>query len=138
MRIIKFRAWDKSIGKMVYFEPLHTLYSYRERFKLNAHDTNMGNGLLHDDFIDDYEGLELMQYTGKKDKFGGGIFEGDILRYENGITKPLLLVVEWSQLDVAFNFGGMRADYIIRNGEVIGNLYENPELIGSEQTEVSK
>jgi hypothetical protein len=68
----------------------------------------------------------LMQFTGLLDKNGKEIFEGDI--FKNGSLVRAITVDE--QHGYRFHFGLDRltrgdADY----GEVIGNIYENPELL---------
>lgn len=75
------------------------------------------------------------QYTGFDDKNGTKVFEGDILR-----LKRHLYVIEWvngclyaSQKN--FLKGDVSARYLLIEGlvrdgaEVIGNIYENPELL---------
>ena len=71
------------------------------------------------------------EYTGLKDKNGMEIFEGDVLRYETtqGLSGPEHtwhgpLVVEWKSYGWQPFFGQMP-----ERCEIIGNIYENPELL---------
>ena len=72
----------------------------------------------------------LMQYTGLKDKNGKEIYEGDILRAAGIVTwnEP---EVRWSCIDIEWNDKCELHDmlYLTTPLEVIGNIYENPEII---------
>ncbi|MEK4968586.1 YopX family protein [Cytobacillus sp. FSL R7-0696] len=113
MREIKFRAWDKSRKEKEY---INNMYWFEE------------NGV---DDINNNVFLDFMQYTGLKDKNGKEIYEGDILAYKGLDGRNLNLVVKWSERDATFLFGGVRTDYAI-TGEVVGDIYENPDLINQE------
>jgi len=63
------------------------------------------------------------QYTGLKDSKGVEIYEGDVLEYWP--AREHRSVIEWK--DGAFGFGDCLAGY--QMSEVIGNIYENPELL---------
>ena len=77
-----------------------------------------------------FDDIELMQYTGLKDKNHLKIYEGDIVKFEDELYKVIydtdecrfLLVDEGDGTRV---LGGWRSHLI----EVIGNIYENPELL---------
>lgn len=77
----------------------------------------------------------LGQYTGLTDKNGVKIFEGDIVSLGDAnypvIFNTLGRCAEFALTDgVPFGF-----DYIHVPMEVVGNIYDNPELIGGEQNE---
>ena len=122
MRQIKFRAWDKNNKKMIFSNDMQKLEI----------------GIYIQDF-----NQELMQFTGLKDKNGKEIYEGDIVKISNKSYK-----IEWNQLHCSWGLFGLKggmerditADWINDDGttpkrwevkyyEVIGNIYENPELI---------
>lgn len=78
--------------------------------------------------------LILMQSTGLKDKKGKEVFVGDIIKCTRGCPHEVYLEKEYGGTYV----GGMPAIYLkgIREGyawtrdeEIIGNIYENPELL---------
>lgn len=78
----------------------------------------------------------VTQYTGLTDRNGVKIFEGDII--EGDLNDDLELGAKWRSEIVWGKFGWMCKDrqtlpmdeYDIREGEVIGNIYDNPELMG--------
>ena len=121
----KFRAWDKENETMVY--PKGILFDGRI--------VNFSCGML-----EPYEGYELMQYTGLKDKNGTPIYEGDIVRGKygkNGIVKNYeirWLIGHFAAVD-RNNITGDEHYYPIGllEGEVIGNIYENKQLLEDEE-----
>lgn len=82
------------------------------------------------------EDIELIQYTGLKDKNNIEIYEGDIVKHFG----DEILLVKWINDESQFyclSSYGLKKDIIIgaklskisiKNIEVIGNIYENPEL----------
>ena len=110
MREIKFRAWNSLDNTMIEWE---TIKFFSELL----------SGLITGKIKHHY----LMQYTGRKNKNGFEIYEGDILR----LDADVFAVVEYSEQDAAFMFsnGDMIADYHINEMEIVGNIYENPELL---------
>ena len=81
----------------------------------------------------------LGQYTGKKDKNGKKIFDGDIIKsfqiFPNGERYEVIKQVEWMG-DRFYPFANDELEYgnwweeLTKNCEVIGNIYDNPRLIG--------
>ena len=126
MKDIKFRAWVKDWCEMVEVDGIN--------FKQHAYASNP-------EIIDQrndchaMKDISLMQYTGQKDKNGIEIYEGDILKVKlhNGGYENYL--VEWDENDSCFEaYNKDKSNYIFayvwQNCEVIGNIYENPELMG--------
>ena len=80
------------------------------------------------------DSLTWMQFTGLHDKNGKEIYEGDILQYTDNFNRPITGVVQY----LGNGFWIEEKDethYMPNDREVIGNIYENPELIGGTQKE---
>lgn len=98
----KFRVWDKHDGEMAEWKEIN-------------------------------ENCDIMRYTGCKDKYDREIYEGDLLRGDIGIYK----VIRDEKFNT-FRYKDINHDcfypfelYSYRglNLEVIGNIYENPEIL---------
>lgn len=116
MREIKFRAWDKIKAVMRNNVSTGTI-------------TIWGDGSSFD--IDsESKDCVFMQYTGLKDKNGRNIFEGDVGRDIEGCLYEVRFA------DGAFEtfYDGNVIEYLSETCdviEIIGNIYENPELLES-------
>jgi uncharacterized phage protein (TIGR01671 family) len=75
------------------------------------------------------------QYTGLKDKNGKEIYEGDIISTD--LDRPFNIVVFRNGAFVfqCHDNGKDYYDYMFSYGEVIGNIYENPELLKGDENE---
>lgn len=128
MREIKFRAWHK-IHK--------TMYRYVEH--VSYPDGSSGIGLIGP-FCPNNDDVELMQYTGLKDCKGQEIFEGDILkglRNQYGEKIEEIREVKYDesmQLMPLYDICGYDCELWMDESkyEVIGNIYEHPELLKGE------
>lgn len=135
MREIKFRAWYKEEKVMV---GINTIYFGAEMASITTYkDTAINSCVLKG------EELEFMQFTGLQDCNGVDIYEGDIIElwyeicsgeyreysdkgmvcFENGLFK-IKCIDEQQEYD--FDFFHHVDD---STKEVIGNIYENPELL---------
>ena len=138
----RYRAWDKeenrwiNIASLVFDEEgeLWYLSPVMDDFNPVYYENELGKT------------WELMQSTGLKDKNGVDIFEGDVVRFtwdmlsdvnatEKG-KKVRISKVFWSDWRASWAVGKKSCNNDLfryaRNGntvEVIGNIYENPELL---------
>ncbi len=120
MRETKYRAWDKEDKKML--PPL----SLRNGIIYSVDSGYFFCGLWDDYFIDE---LILLEYTGLKDKNGKEIYEGDITsikEHMNPLVEIQKAVVTWDKETTGFLGIGFFPWNMV---EVIGNIYENPELL---------
>jgi len=120
MRVIKFRAW--------YEGEMSEVYSY------SLSDNRVTIGLSRFPYSHQVYPESIMQFTGLLDKNGKGIYHHDIFRSNKG----KLFEVVWSNKKHgwAVHYIGnpdhnpyKSMNWAINNGEIIGNIYENPELL---------
>lgn len=136
MREIKFRAWDKPQtfaneqkldGRMVYS-------------KLKRNENYMTSNDVGWSFRICDVNAPIMQYTGLKDKNGKEIYEGDILRWlaievkTGRVVVDELVIAEYSEQDARYfcYLNGLPENLFqdrTKRWEIIGNIYENPELL---------
>ena len=136
MRIIKFRAWRTDEKYMVTSDvgaltALRNCYGNKGLAE-QAGFSNIDNQPNPDKFI-------LMQYTGLKDKNGKEIFEGDIVSFDDCTStesgyceRGCIGVVEWCNETVSFEVSNRlsaESYEVLDECVVIGNIYENPELL---------
>lgn len=122
----KFRAWSKLSNKMVYqgddqwFEPNCDVESFKNQ------TVSLSTVLTSDDFIP-------MQAVGMNDKEGKPIFESDIVRYYrvDGDDGPDLSPVVYKGAAFTLDYSTTCLKTLSSIGyvfEVVGNIYDNPEL----------
>ncbi|WP_107776048.1 YopX family protein [Campylobacter concisus] len=113
MREIKFRAWNKEKAKM------------DKNFRFDEFN-DVNDYFADDDFV-------FMQYTGLKDKNDKEIYEGDIVHFKTLRSKEYIGEVK-SYEDAASFFVVVKEHYMeclddVYDLEVLGNIYENKELL---------
>lgn len=111
-REIKFRAWNRIVGRMQFF---------------TLPDIESQKGKIQ------WQNLDISQFTGLLDKNGKEIYEGDILSDKKGGNG----VVEYCQPQFVVWADGQH--FALAEGkinmtqleysEIIGNIFENPELL---------
>ena len=78
------------------------------------------------DYFDCFDKEKIMQYTGLKDKNGTEIYEGDIYKDEENMLWEVIFDEGCFKLENIHIPGRM---FITKDIEIIGNKYENPELL---------
>lgn len=148
-RVIKFRAWDKKVKVMVLLDEMWLCVEYSSLAFSSSQDEYQGIcAWPAEAYNSEKEDQIFMQFTGLTDKNGREIYEGDVVRvkahsdwYEPIKTKGYAdIKVEWYEKSAGFwpfihddCALGMKKYYMSNDDvidcEVIGNVYENPELL---------
>ena len=133
-REIKFRAWDR-LNKKIVTSGLSINLDTTDRvipisFSQGDLSYCRDNGVSS--VPNAHTDIEIMQYTGLKDRHGMEIYEGDIVR-KDGWSEPSdwLWVIKWLEEDLRFEPMG---DFLV-DCEVVGNIYENGHLLENESKE---
>lgn len=136
MNNIKFKVYDKIRNAV------HSVVYCVDFFRKEVH-VEMEHGEFE---ILDFEDAILLQYTGLKDKNGIEIYEGDIVKFDYNEVMNIIGVVDYDKYNHSV-VKCVKSDYEpfihklfhIKNAivnEVIGNIFENKDLIGTEPKEM--
>jgi|SRR5699024_1529391 len=129
MRDIKFRAWDVESNEMTLpNDILEVLVSMKNEVyaMVKGRNETLG-GINRDNTI-------LMQYTGLKDRNGTEIYEGDVVEYyDSSIKSDVISPVSWRApmfvVDSGLLYFKSKEANKVFDGRVIGNIFENRELL---------
>jgi uncharacterized phage protein (TIGR01671 family) len=134
-REIKFRVWSKETKSFLHADDIAIC--------------NNGNVLIYDWHHDygkswgpSFDNHAIQQYTGLKDRNGVEIYEGDVIEsfYSGKYPEPIEVHVVkaetrcggFSPFVDKYDTEWYAGEFEQPNIEVIGNLYENPELLNDE------
>jgi len=135
-REIKFRAWmkiwdeDEPVKGKMFYQILPTGDFKTWIIAFDNDDKYDGDFTVGED-------IELMQYTGLKDKNGKEIYEGDMCIHKQvagGLLSPSKaknVQIVWTELHNGWICDDGKYQYSMQTSqlEIIGNIYENPELL---------
>lgn len=127
--IPKYRAWDKTRNEMNYKVMVGNCDTDDENWTCPIIWIEEKKDWLH---FDDYECI--MQSTGLKDKNGKEVFVGDIIKCTRGCPHEVYIEKEYAGTFIegmpAVYLKGLNVGYAWTGAEeIIGNVYENPELL---------
>lgn len=127
MREIRFRAWD---GHRMQYD-----------FTIDSEDgvPRLIGYSIHGAPNDVALSFKVMQFTGLQDNSGADIYEGDIITYRMGgvpLTCEFIWYGEKSKFGVRgsgeLTIYGVSRDDISDRAAIIGNIHQNPELLGGD------
>ena len=134
MRPIKYRAWDKRRKRMVEVTSIN--------FRDGTIQVETRHAVNREVYLED---IVLMQYTGLKDKNGKEIYEGDLLNMHycnESVVKGKVVTVKMGMTYDSDGWQhGRTYGWVAGNNsladvapyaEVLGDIYENPELLEEE------
>jgi len=134
-REIKFRVYDISNKRIV-----HDIFLWEPWSGFIEENKAHAPFIFYETYTDFEDGIkrdcQLMEFTGLKDKNGKEIYEGDVVRISDDGATPLRKIEHFKG---GFWFMAIKTDWkfpinmIIEERlsqyEIIGNIYENPELL---------
>lgn len=136
-RELRFRAWDILTKKMSpefvlfgEFTLMGLIHSWQDHTEVEAGLKEKEGSPFHD-ALGRLNDLKIMQLTGMKDKNGKPIFESDVVIWVNKGSEH---VVYWSIKECVYACKSVDPDEKVESWlddtcMVIGNIYENPELL---------
>lgn len=134
IREIKFRIWDKEYEEFIQFNKMGFLED-GSLWYVQGVDENEKE--IDPPYFEDQNDWQLMQYTGLKDNNGVEIYEGDALRDSESIVIVKFadgkFSVDYRTMGGKWRNYGSLFDYLKDyEGEVIGNVYQNKDLLERE------
>lgn len=123
MREILFRGKRIDNGEWLFGDLRHIFHGeYRTHIVDNSNGLNNGVCGL------EVDSSTIGQFTGLEDKLGTKIFEGDVID-DLGVEYIVVFDSDYAQFRGKFDGWNAEISHIASRCEVIGNIYDNPELL---------
>ena len=124
----RYRAWIKTEKRMIETDDI--LGIDYENKEIVTQQIYFKNGLPDDRdiYFYDFDEIVLMQSTGLKDKNGKEIFDGDVVKCNGLLGTIESFKAMWICSFVKYN-NYQKVGFFAREIEVVGNIYENPDLL---------
>jgi len=123
-REIKFRAWDKELRNMWIVEGIKFDHSFSGGYEVMPPPDDQDIEWQNDEHV------VLMQFTGLRDKNGNEIYEGDLVRFRNEEDAyDMVHEIAWKHNGFVVNGWTAHLESAGTVSEVIGNIYQNPDLL---------
>jgi uncharacterized phage protein (TIGR01671 family) len=130
-RELRFRTWFQD--QMTYLEQSIGKYDYENGIVLSFSDERYDEFGAHERFdVSQSNPPPMMQWTGLRDKNGKEIYEGDVVKWtsiHNDSPKEHFDLMEWQNDYACFMLMPFVHEPHAAIMEVVGNIYETPELI---------
>ncbi|MBK3312535.1 MULTISPECIES: YopX family protein [Bacillales] len=113
----------------IYGKENRIMYSWEEILNFDSLKDTLKNGGKENQYYS-----PLLRYTGLKDKNGKEVYEGDILKEKDIITEVVFHDYQWKEKLISSPRNHLKNYFPFRDtlpftAEVLGNIYENPELL---------
>ena len=124
MKEYKMKAWLKKEKKMVAIIGIDFNYEY-------IRYTEDGNLFNENYKTAEFKDIELLQFTGAKDKAGQELYEADVIKFNDGID-DIYGLISYDDEDATYrvsyeniteHLSDLEGDF-----EIVGNIFENPDL----------
>ena len=124
MKELKIKAWLKKEKKMVAIIGIDFNYEY---IRYTEDDNLFNENYKTAEFKD----IELLQFSGAKDKAGQELYEADVIKFNDGID-DIYGLISYDDEDAVYcvsyenvteHLSNMAGDF-----EIVGNIFENPDL----------
>ena len=124
MKELKIKAWLKKEKKMVAIIVIDFNYEY---IRYTEDDNLFNENYKTAEFKD----IELLQFSGAKDKAGQELYEADVIKFNDGID-DIYGLISYDHEDGTYrvSYENITEHLSEREGdfEIVGNIFENPDL----------